>query len=355
MRELMWRLRAMLRRDRLTADREEELQFHHDMAVEAGLRRGASPGRGPASRPTAGRRRLAWRRVDARGDGRRLARRRRRRSAPCGPRADPQSRVRRRRRAGARRQRRDQHAHLLHARRRRAAAAAVPDRPSAWCASTRSARRSRSSRCPSAASSTIAPTRARSKSIALYTGQDMELSGVDGRSEQLSGVAITSDFFTVLGKAAARSAAPSPTADLRRNTRLVIISHRLWRDRFISDPAIVGKADPPQSRALDDHRRRPRGLPARRRRVPLAAPGRDRRHLDAARHRSGDGGLTRLAFLQRDRTYRDRRHRGAGARRAAAHGRRLLDSAIPTSATWRARVEPLPARSPADRARSCGC
>jgi predicted permease len=78
------------------------------------------------------------------------------------------------------------------------------------------------------------------EAIALYTGQDMELSGVDGRSEGLTGVAITSDFFRVLGTDVTMGRAFTG-ADLRRGTRHVIISHRLWRDRFRSDPAIVGR------------------------------------------------------------------------------------------------------------------
>src|SRR5581483_11999227 len=40
MREWIWRLWAMLRRDRLSAERNDELQLHYDMEVEAGLRRG---------------------------------------------------------------------------------------------------------------------------------------------------------------------------------------------------------------------------------------------------------------------------------------------------------------------------
>lgn len=79
------------------------------------------------------------------------------------------------------------------------------------------------------------------ESIALYTGQDMELSGVDGRSEPLTGLAITSDFFTVLGRPPVLGRAFAET-DLRRDVRLVIISHRLWRDRFNADPGMVGKS-----------------------------------------------------------------------------------------------------------------
>ena len=76
--------------------------------------------------------------------------------------------------------------------------------------------------------------------IALYTGQDMELSA-DSRSEQLTGVAITSDYFSVLGKTPFLGRAFTDD-DLRREVRHAILSHRLWRERFRSDPAIVGKS-----------------------------------------------------------------------------------------------------------------
>ena len=77
--------------------------------------------------------------------------------------------------------------------------------------------------------------------IALYTGQDMELSGADRRSEQLTGVAITSDYFAVLG-AAPFLGRPFHDVDLRKGVRHVILSYRLWRERFQGDPTIIGKS-----------------------------------------------------------------------------------------------------------------
>jgi predicted permease len=77
--------------------------------------------------------------------------------------------------------------------------------------------------------------------IALYTGRDVQLSGVDGGSQQLVGVAITSDYFSVLGKAPLLGRAFTDD-DLRRNVRHAILSHRLWQDRFQSDRSVVGKA-----------------------------------------------------------------------------------------------------------------
>ncbi len=76
--------------------------------------------------------------------------------------------------------------------------------------------------------------------IALYTGQDVQLSGVDGGSQQLVGVAITSDYFSVLGQTPILGRAFTDD-DLRRNVRHAILSHRLWQDRFRSDRSIVGQ------------------------------------------------------------------------------------------------------------------
>lgn len=77
--------------------------------------------------------------------------------------------------------------------------------------------------------------------IALYTGRDVELSGVDGQSQLLTGVAITSGYFDVLGTAP-RLGRAFAEADLQGNVRYVVLSDKLWRDRFHADPEIVGKA-----------------------------------------------------------------------------------------------------------------
>ena len=80
------------------------------------------------------------------------------------------------------------------------------------------------------------------EAIALYTGRDMELSGIAANeSRQLSGLQITPDYFDVLGKAPARGRVFSDD-DMRGKVRNAIISHRLWKTQFQSDPAIVGKA-----------------------------------------------------------------------------------------------------------------
>jgi len=78
------------------------------------------------------------------------------------------------------------------------------------------------------------------EAIALYTGRDVELTAHEGRSRRLAGVAVTSEFFTLLGRPPALGRA-FVDGDLRKDARSAIISHRLWRDHYGSDPAIIGK------------------------------------------------------------------------------------------------------------------
>ncbi len=75
--------------------------------------------------------------------------------------------------------------------------------------------------------------------IALYTRVDLQLMHED-RPEHLAAVAITDDFLPVLGihPALGRNFTP---ADLHKDSRVVILSDNLWRSRFHSDPAIIGK------------------------------------------------------------------------------------------------------------------
>jgi predicted permease len=76
--------------------------------------------------------------------------------------------------------------------------------------------------------------------IALYTGRDVELTAAEGRSRRLSGVAITSELFGLLGRPPSLGRG-FVEADLRQDARVAVISHRLWRDHYAADPAIVGK------------------------------------------------------------------------------------------------------------------
>lgn len=86
--------------------------------------------------------------------------------------------------------------------------------------------------------------RANSKSLesmALYTGNDIELTAKDGHSKRLSALAITSDYFSVLGKTPFLGSAFSDS-DLRGKVAKCVISYPLWQDRFQADPDIIGKS-----------------------------------------------------------------------------------------------------------------
>lgn len=240
MRELIWRLLAMLRRDRLTPDLHEELQFHHDMAVDAERQRGAAPD--DAIRRARARTGLVSHGVEST----RAAMGLRWLDGALGDLRHAVRALTRNRGFGV-------VAVLV-----LAASVAINTliflmldgivlRPLPYRAPDRLVRLyevgDTQPKFPLSIGRFL-DYRANARSlegIALYTGSDMELSGVDGRSEQLTGVAITSDFFSVLGKAPLLGRAFTD-ADLREGTRLAILSHRLWRDRFASDPAIVGKA-----------------------------------------------------------------------------------------------------------------
>ena len=60
-----------------------------------------------------------------------------------------------------------------------------------------------------------------------YLDDHMELSGIDGGSKRLTGVAITSEYFTVLGRSLLLGRAFTD-ADLRKNIRNVILGARVW-------------------------------------------------------------------------------------------------------------------------------
>lgn len=75
--------------------------------------------------------------------------------------------------------------------------------------------------------------------IALYTGADLELMHGD-RPERLTAVRITDDFFPTLGVAPALGR-NFTAAEMHGNVRVVMLSNRIWRTRFNSDPNIAGR------------------------------------------------------------------------------------------------------------------
>lgn len=239
MRELWWRLRARLSRRRLLAERTEELQHHLDMEIAAGVRRGLSleearrEARGRAGLVSEGlesvREELGFRWLDGTALDLRHAVRSLARSRGFGlaaalvlttsvaittlvfclvegvilrplPYAEPERLVR------------------------------VYDESPHF------------SRFPMSIGHYF-DLRAHARSlegVALYTGRDIELTAAEGHSRRLTGVAVTSDFFHLLGRPPALGRAFTD-ADLTRDGRNAILSDRLWRDRFAADPDIVGK------------------------------------------------------------------------------------------------------------------
>jgi predicted permease len=76
------------------------------------------------------------------------------------------------------------------------------------------------------------------ESIALYGRGDMQLMH-EGRPENLTGVTVSDQFFPTLGvqPVLGRNFQES---EMQGSSRLVILSHSLWRNRFENDPNIVG-------------------------------------------------------------------------------------------------------------------
>ena len=77
--------------------------------------------------------------------------------------------------------------------------------------------------------------------VAAYAGERLALPG-SGEPEQLQAARVSANFFSVLGSQAAsgrifRDADGAPGA-----AALAVVSHRLWVQRFASDPNLVGKS-----------------------------------------------------------------------------------------------------------------
>lgn len=240
MREWIWRVKAMLRRNRMAAEKHEELQLHLDMEVEAGLRSGLSPEEARRrARLRAGlvaegieatREEFGFRWLDGGVGDVRHALRALTRSGGFGSVA----------------------VLVL------AASVAITTvifcmlegvvlRPLPYAAPEQLVRLYDASTAEPKFAMSLGHyldyrSNARSlASIALYTGQDMELSAGEGRPEKLSGVAITAEYFAVLGRPPALGRSFTE-ADLHKGVRHVIISDRFWRDRLRADPSVIGKA-----------------------------------------------------------------------------------------------------------------
>lgn len=78
------------------------------------------------------------------------------------------------------------------------------------------------------------------ESIAGFTRGDLQLSGA-GRPERFTGFQITAGYFHTLGLRPARGREFNASDEIPGNGRSVILSDRLWRNRFAADPHILGR------------------------------------------------------------------------------------------------------------------
>ncbi len=75
----------------------------------------------------------------------------------------------------------------------------------------------------------------------IWAGQDYNLTG-PGRAEHLVGLEVSSDYFSTLGVEPALGREFTSQEDVQGGAPEVIISDRLWRNRFRSSPQVLGKS-----------------------------------------------------------------------------------------------------------------
>jgi putative ABC transport system permease protein len=76
--------------------------------------------------------------------------------------------------------------------------------------------------------------------IAAFDQLPMTVLGT-GDAEQLLGLRVSGDFFANLGVAPMLGRWIGPADDVRGAPQTVVLTHRLWQQRFGADPAIIGK------------------------------------------------------------------------------------------------------------------
>ena len=80
---------------------------------------------------------------------------------------------------------------------------------------------------------------ARAVDLAVYVREDLQLAA-GGRAERLRSLRVSAEYCRVLGVLPVRGRAFTQ-AEERKDARVVILSDRLWRDRFAADPNVVGR------------------------------------------------------------------------------------------------------------------
>jgi predicted permease len=76
--------------------------------------------------------------------------------------------------------------------------------------------------------------------MAALTDRNYDLTG-PGTSEHLAGMEVSSGFFATLGVNLTLGQEFAPSEDRPNGGQSVVISDRLWKDRFASNPAVLGK------------------------------------------------------------------------------------------------------------------
>jgi putative ABC transport system permease protein len=77
--------------------------------------------------------------------------------------------------------------------------------------------------------------------IAAFHGQTSNLTGV-GDPERLLGATVTANFFPLLGISPELGRPFSASEEQPGSENRVVLSHKLWTDRFNSDPAVLGRS-----------------------------------------------------------------------------------------------------------------
>jgi putative ABC transport system permease protein len=77
-------------------------------------------------------------------------------------------------------------------------------------------------------------------SMAIFHGTTMTVTGKD-QPEALSGMVVSSEFFSALGAAPILGRTFTPEEDRSGHSDVVVLTHSFWQSRFGGDPQIVGK------------------------------------------------------------------------------------------------------------------
>jgi predicted permease len=80
------------------------------------------------------------------------------------------------------------------------------------------------------------------ESVAAMTRHDVQLSGSGADPVMLRGFSVTAGYFGVLGLKPARGRDFTAEDELAGRGRLAILSDHLWRNRFSSDPNVIGRS-----------------------------------------------------------------------------------------------------------------